>query len=54
MAENEGFGDDHLRGAPSFSQLLLADHDGDGDVAVGLDVDSAATVCTLFLSLFGK
>lgn len=39
MAENEGFGGDHLRGATSFSQLLLADDDGDGDVAVGLDVD---------------
>lgn len=39
MAENEGFGGDHLTGEISFSQLLLADDDG--DVAVGLDVDQS-------------
>ncbi|XP_041013811.1 transcription factor bHLH113 [Juglans microcarpa x Juglans regia] len=37
MAGNEGFGGDHLTGEISFSQLLLAEDDG--DVAVGLDVD---------------
>lgn len=37
MAGNEGFGGDHLTGEISFSQLLLADDDG--DVAVGLHVD---------------
>lgn len=50
MAENEGFGGDHLRGATSFSQLLLADDDGDGDVAVGLDVDRTINYSSVFSS----
>jgi hypothetical protein len=50
MADNEGFGGDHLRGATSFSQLLLADDDGDGDVAVGLDVDRTFNYSSVFSS----
>ncbi|XP_062177437.1 transcription factor bHLH113 isoform X1 [Alnus glutinosa] len=50
MAENEGFGGDHLRGATSFSQLLLAGDDGDCDVAVGLDVDRTINYSSVFSS----
>ncbi|XP_059447602.1 transcription factor bHLH113 isoform X2 [Corylus avellana] len=50
MADNEGFGGDHLRGATSFSQLLLADDDGDVDVAVGLDVDRTFNYSSVFSS----
>ncbi|KAB1208460.1 hypothetical protein CJ030_MR7G022682 [Morella rubra] len=48
MAENEGFVGDHLTGATCFSQLLLADDDG--DVAVGLDVDQNMNYCSSVFS----
>ncbi|GMY38594.1 transcription factor bHLH113 [Fagus crenata] len=55
MAENEGFDGDHLRGAPaSFSQLLLAEDDDDGGVAVGVGLDVDHTSFNYSSSVFSS